>query len=160
MSFLSSSGRCRVPVEHDAKPHGGRGTVAPVGEVRELRVTLTVEDFDRGVAFYRDALGLEQLADWSSENGRVVVLGGGRATLELFDEAQARYVDELEAGARVSGAVRLAFEVADSEATAVRLVEAGAEQVAPAVTTPWEDRNVRVRSPDGLQLTLFTPAGE
>jgi catechol 2,3-dioxygenase-like lactoylglutathione lyase family enzyme len=131
-----------------------------VGEVRELRVTLTVEDFDRAVAFYRDALGLEELADWSSENGRVVVLGGGRATLELFDEAQARYVDELEAGARVSGPVRLAFDVADSEGAADRLVDAGAEQLAPAVTTPWNDRNVRVQSPDSLQLTLFTPGGD
>src|SRR5690348_3543719 len=114
-----------------------------MADVRELRVALTVEDFDRAVAFYRDALGLEQLADWTSEDGRVVVLGGGRATLELFDAAQARYVDEIEAGGPVSGPVRLAFEVGDSEATAQRLVEAGAEQVASAVTTPWDDRNWR-----------------
>lgn len=127
--------------------------------MRELRVALTVEDFDRAVAFYRDALGLEELADWSSENGRVIVLGAGRATLELFDEAQARYVDEVEAGAPVSGRVRLAFEVSDSERAAQRLADAGARQIAPAVTTPWKDRNVRVESPDGLQLTLFTPSG-
>jgi catechol-2,3-dioxygenase len=31
----------------------------------EFRVVLTVPDFDEAVAFYRDALGLEQLADWS-----------------------------------------------------------------------------------------------
>jgi hypothetical protein len=24
------------------------------------------------------------------------------------------------------------------------------------VTTPWGDRNARVRAPDGMQLTLFT----
>jgi predicted enzyme related to lactoylglutathione lyase len=29
-----------------------------MGNVTELRVALTVEDFDRAVAFYRDALGL------------------------------------------------------------------------------------------------------
>jgi lactoylglutathione lyase len=46
--------------------------------------------------------------------------------------------------------------VADSEETARRLAAAGGEQVAPAVTTPWGDRNARVRSPDGMQLTLFT----
>jgi methylmalonyl-CoA/ethylmalonyl-CoA epimerase len=126
-------------------------------EVRRLRVVLTVEDFDRAVAFYRDALGLEQLADWSSEDGRVVALAAGQATLELFDEAQARHVDEIEAGARVSGAVRLAFEVDDSDAAARRLVEAGAEPVSEPVMTPWRDRNVRVQTPDGLQLTLFTP---
>ena len=127
-----------------------------MGDVTELRVTLTVADFDEALAFYRDALGLAQLADWSSEDGRVVVLEAGRATLELFDEAQAETVDAIEAGRRVAGAVRLALRVPDSEETARRLVAAGAEQVAPPVTTPWGDRNTRVRAPDGMQLTLFT----
>jgi len=86
------------------------------------------------------------------------VLEAGRAALELFDEAQADYVDRNEAGHRVSGPVRLAFEVPDSEEAARRLVEAGAERVAEPVTTPWGDRNARVRAPDGLQLTLFTAA--
>lgn len=124
--------------------------------VTELRVALTVPDFDAAVAFYRDELGLEQLADWSSAEGRVVLLAAGRATLELFDEAQAGMVDRIEAGRRVSGQVRLALEVGDSESTAQRLVAAGAEEVAPPVTTPWGDRNARVRAPDGMQLTLFT----
>ena len=122
----------------------------------ELRVALTVADFDEALRFYRDALGLEQLADWTSETGRVVLLGAGRATLELLDEAQAETVDAIEAGARVSGAVRLALEVPDSEETARQLVNAGGEQVASPITTPWHDRNVRVRAPDGMQLTLFT----
>jgi catechol 2,3-dioxygenase-like lactoylglutathione lyase family enzyme len=126
-------------------------------DVREFRVVLTVPDFDAAVAFYRDALGLKQVADWSSEEGRVVLLEGGRATLELFDERQAETVDRIEAGRRVSGTARLAFEVGDSEVTAARLVEAGAEEIAAATMTPWGDRNARVRAPDGMQLTLFTP---
>lgn len=125
--------------------------------VTELRVALTVPDFERALAFYRDALELEQIADWSSADGRVVVLAAGRATLELFDEAQAALVDGIEAGRRVSGTVRLAFEVGDSKAVALRLVAAGGEAVAPPVTAPWGDRNARVRAPDGMQLTLFTP---
>jgi lactoylglutathione lyase len=127
-----------------------------VSDVTELRVALTVPDFEAALAFYRDALGLEQIADWSSDDGRVVVLDGGLATLELFDEAQADFVDRIEAGRRVSGPVRLALEVADSESTARRLVEAGGKAVAAPVTTPWGDRNARVRAPDGMQLTLFT----
>lgn len=129
-----------------------------MAEVTEFRVALTVPDFDRALAFYRDALGLEQIADWSGDNGRVVLLEAGRATLELFDEAQAAYVDSIEAGARVSGVVRLALEVDHSEATARRLIEAGGSEVAPPVTTPWGDRNARVLAPDGMQLTLFTLA--
>ena len=127
-----------------------------MGNVTELRVALTVEDFDRAVVFYRDALGLEQLADWSSATGRVVVLEAGRATLELFDAAQAESVDAIEAGRRVSGPVRLALRVADSGDMAERLVAAGAERVAPPVITPWGDRNARVQAPDGMQLTLFS----
>lgn len=125
-------------------------------QVRELRVALTVPDFDTALRFYRDAVGLEQIADWSSEGGRVALLEAGHATLELFDEAQAETVDRIEAGRRVSGIVRLALDVADSTSTARRLVEAGAEEVAPPVTTPWGDLNARVRAPDGMQLTLFT----
>ena len=128
-----------------------------MSHVTELRVALTVEDFDRAVAFYRDALGLEQIADWSSATGRVVVLEAGRATLELFDSAQAESVDAIEAGRRVSGTVRFALQVEDSGDMAERLVAAGAARVAPPVTTPWGDRNARVRAPDGMQLTLFTP---
>jgi len=124
--------------------------------VTELRIALTVQDFDQALAFYRDALGLEQIADWSSEAGRVVALDAGRATLELFDDAQAETVDAVEAGRRVSGSVRLAAKVTDSEDMARRLVAAGAAQVAPPVMTPWGDRNARVRAPDGMQLTLFT----
>ena len=70
-------------------------------EVAEFRVVLTVPDFDKTVGFYRDALGLEQLADWSDEDGRVILLSAGRATLELFDQAQAEKVDAIEAGRRV-----------------------------------------------------------
>ena len=127
-----------------------------MANVTELRVALTVQDFGQALAFYRDTLGLELLADWSSETGRVVVLDAGRATLELLDDAQAETVDTIEAGRRVSGTVRLALQVADSEDIAERLVAAGAVRVAPPVVTPWGDRNARVQAPDGMQLTLFT----
>jgi catechol 2,3-dioxygenase-like lactoylglutathione lyase family enzyme len=125
--------------------------------VTELRIALTVQDFDQALAFYRDALGLDQIADWSSGTGRVVLLDAGRATLELLDDAQAETVDAIEAGRRMSGTVRLAVQVADSEDLAARLVAAGGGQVAPPVLTPWGDRNARVQAPDGMQLTLFTP---
>jgi lactoylglutathione lyase len=122
----------------------------------ELRVVLTVPDFDEALAFYRDALGFEQVADWSGENGRVILLEAGRATLELFDERQADHVDRIEAGRRVSGPVRLAVEVDDLDGAARRLVAAGADAEAPPVVPPWGGRNSRLRSPDGMQLTLFS----
>jgi catechol 2,3-dioxygenase-like lactoylglutathione lyase family enzyme len=122
----------------------------------ELRVALTVPDFDAAVAFYRDALGLAQLADWSGEDGRVLLLDAGRATIELFDERQAESVDRIEAGRRVSGQVRLAVEVEDGDDVARRLLAAGAEAMAEPVVPPWGGRNARLRTPDGMQLTLFS----
>ncbi len=145
-----------APQRETWKPTAPADVRPRMAEITELRVALTVPDFDAALAFYRDALGLEQLADWSSETGRVILLGAGSATLELLDEAQAETVDAVEAGARVSGVVRLALEVPDSVQTARRLVTAGGEEVAPPVSTPWGDRNVRVRAPDGMQLTLFS----
>ncbi|SEC19308.1 Glyoxalase-like domain-containing protein [Nocardioides exalbidus] len=125
-------------------------------EVQELRITLTVDDFDAAVAFYRDALGLAQLEDWSSDDGRVLLLDAGRATLELFDERQAAMVDDLEVGQRVSGKVRFALRVPSAADASAALVGAGATSVAPARTTPWGDTNARVAAPDGMQLTLFS----
>src|SRR5215813_3365725 len=110
-----------------------------------LRVVLTVPDFDEAVRFYRDTLGLEQLADWSGADGRVILLDVGHATLELFDEQQAESVDRIEAGKRVSGTVRLALEVDDLDGTAQRLIAAGAESEAPPVAPPWGGRNARLR---------------
>jgi catechol 2,3-dioxygenase-like lactoylglutathione lyase family enzyme len=121
-----------------------------------LRVVLTAPDFDEAVAFYRDALGLEQLADWSSGDGRVILLDAGHATLELFDERQAESVDRIEAGRRVSGQVRLALEVEDPDGAAQRLVAAGAAAEAAPLVPPWGGRNARLRTPDGMQLTLFS----
>ena len=127
-----------------------------MSDVQELRLVLTVSDFEAAVALYRDALGLAELADWGEGDAKIVVLDAGRATLELVNEEQAATIDRVEVGRRISGPVRIAFKVADSEATAERLVHGGAETVSGAVTTPWNDRNVRMRSQEGMQLTLFT----
>src|SRR5690242_4114786 len=110
-----------------------------MSQVQEFRIALTVADFDAAVRLYRDALGLPELADWSSEQGRVLLLDAGRATLELFDESQAAMVDDIEVGQRVSGRVRLALRVPDADAVATALVEAGAVAAGTPVDTPWGD---------------------
>ena len=121
----------------------------------ELRLVLTVDDFDGALAFYRDALGLPERESWEATgDARIAILDAGRATLELVNEAQAAAIDAIEVGRRVAGPVRIAFAVDDSVDTALRLVDAGAEQLADPVVTPWSDRNVRVRLPDGMQLTV------
>ena len=122
----------------------------------ELRLVLTVDDFDAAVALYRDGLGMQELPAFESSGGRIALLDAGRATVEVIDEAQAAAIDEIEVGRRVAGPMRIALEVEDSAAAAKLLVEAGAEQLAEPVETPWGDRNVRIASTDGMQLTLFS----
>ena len=125
-----------------------------MGRVKQLRLVVTVDDFDRALAFYRDALGLETEAVFSSAGGRIVLLDAGRATLELTDATHAAYIDEVEVGRRVAGAIRVAFEVDDSRVATDALVGAGAELIAPPTETPWRSLNARLEGPD-LQLTLF-----
>ena len=121
----------------------------------ELRVALTVRDFERSVKFYCEGLGLEPAAIWNNDGGQALMLNMGNATLEVFDERQAEVIDQLEAGKRVSGQIRFALQVPDLTAAMERLLAHGATLVHPPVTTPWGDHNVRLQDPDGLQITLF-----
>lgn len=127
--------------------------------IRELRLVVTVEDHAAAVRFYRDVLGLPELADFSSAEGNVVLLDAGRATVEVVDQRQAQFIDRVEVGRRVAGHVRVAFEVADAAATTATLRGAGAEVLAEPVRTPWNSLNSRLAAPDGLQLTLFEEVG-
>jgi len=130
-------------------------TLNEKGPVRELRVALTVEDFERAVALYGGALGLRVVKEWVEPRGRGAIFAAGAATIEVLDRPQAEYIDDVAAGERVSGPVRLALGVADVQGVSDSLQGGGAEAVAAPVTTPWGDFNRRLRAPDGMQLTLF-----
>jgi lactoylglutathione lyase len=127
--------------------------------VRELRLVVTVEDHDDALRFYRDVLGLPELADYSSDEGKVILLDAGRATVEIVDRRQAQFIDRVEVGRGVAGHIRVAFEVADAATATAKLVEAGAAVLAEPVRTPWNSLNSRLTAPDGLQLTLFEELG-
>ena len=128
---------------------------SPAG-VRQLRLVVTAPDFDVALHFYRDVLGLPEAFAVSSPDGRVAILDAGRATLELADPAHADYIDEVEVGRRVAGAIRVAFEVGDTTTSTQVLADAGATVIARPVATPWGSLNSRLDAPAGLQLTLFS----
>jgi lactoylglutathione lyase len=121
----------------------------------EFRVSLTADNFDKTVSFYRDVLGLPLANDWSTPQGRCIVLSVEKATIEIVDNAQAARIDGIEVGQRVSGQVRFAFQFSDVQ-TAMRDARvAGAKIIHEPVATPWKDINARILSPDGMQVTLF-----
>ena len=128
--------------------------------VSELRLVVTVDDYDEALRFFRDVLGLPVAATYDSFEGRATLLDCGRARLELFDNAQARHIDEVEVGRRVAGRIRVAFEVDDTPSTTALLEDAGANVLAPPTRTPWGSLNARIEAPAGLQLTLFCDAPE
>lgn len=129
--------------------------------IRQLRLVVTAEDCSEAVAFYRDVLGMGQLAVWASpDGGQVTLLDAGRATLEITDPRNAAFVDEVEVGRRVAGHIRVALEVDDSRAATSSAVAAGADLVAEPTETPWRSLNARLEGPGGLQLTLFEELGE
>jgi lactoylglutathione lyase len=123
--------------------------------VRELRLVVTASDYDEALRFYRDVLGMAELAAFADGGGRVSLLDGGRATLELSDIAHAEHIDRLEVGRRVAGHVRVALRVDDAAEATDRLVAGGATLVSEPVATPWGSLNSRLEAPAGLQLTLF-----
>ena len=123
--------------------------------ILELRVALTVREYERSVKFYCDGLGIEPAAIWNNGDGHALILDMGKATLEVFDEAQAETIDQLEAGQRVSGQIWFALQVPDLKSAMERLLVHGATLVHPPIMTPWGDYNVRLQDPDGMQITLF-----
>src|SRR3954447_690681 len=121
--------------------------------VRELRLVLTTDDYDAAVALCRDVLGMPVSAEYlSEEQGRVVILEAGVATLEIGDVAHGAYVDEGEVGRRGAGHVRVALRVDDATTATSAAADAGAEVLAPPTVTPWRSLNARLQAPGGLQI--------
>ena len=123
--------------------------------VDELRVVLTVEDFQSSLSVLRDVLGMEVVAQFDDGGGPVVLLSAGRATIELSDRAHSDHIDGLEVGRTVPVPVRLAVHVPDTETATAALIAAGLTLLGPPAATPWGSINSRVVGPAGVQLTLF-----
>ena len=127
--------------------------------VKQMRLVVEAEDYDEAVAFYRDVLGLPvELSLAGPDGAHVTIFEAGRATLELANPAQKRYIDDVEVGRDVARKYRVAFEV-DDVRSAFTLVEGGAAMLAPPTETPWQSLNARLEGPAGLQLTLFQEPG-
>ena len=123
--------------------------------VREVRVAITVDDYEGALALWRDALGLDVAEAWDRPDGRGTILAGGRATIEIVDRPQAETIDQVEVGERVTGVLRLALQVDDAETATQDLTAVGAHHLAGPRITPWGDRTARVVLPGDIQVTLF-----
>ena len=120
--------------------------------LRNLSPALTVDDLERSLAFYVDALGFTVEERWEEE-GKLqgVMLLAGTCRLGLSQDDWKKGRD------RQKGVgFRLYAETAqDLDALGARLREHGVEPDGPKVE-PWGNRALTVEDPDGFKLTLST----
>lgn len=136
-------------------------TSGHVRRVKQLRVVVEAQDYDAAVRFYRDVLGMDEIAAFS-EGGddRVAILEAGRATFEIASPAHKVAIDRVEAGGIPSPTIRIAFEVDDAQEATRDAEQGGATVVAQPVLTPWMSLNSRLEAPAGLTITLFEETQE
>ena len=97
----------------------------------------------------------EQAAFAGPGGAEVTILDAGRATFEIANPAQRKFIDEVEVGRAVAPRIRLAFEVDDVAGVTGALVAAGATELAGPRPTPFGSVNARLEAPAELQITLF-----
>jgi lactoylglutathione lyase len=109
-----------------------------------------VSDVEKSLAFYRDALGLQVLREYSSEQGRFTLIylaapGDEQAQIELTHN----WDPEVYTGGRNFGHV--AYAVDDIYATCQRLQQHEVTIARP----PRDGRMAFVRSPDQISIELL-----
>ena len=118
------------------------------------RCFLQVNDPDRALEFYRDALGLDVRNDVAKESLRWITVGApGQPDVELVltnflngSPADTETMAALVAKGAMNG---VHFHADDLDATFARLRDAGAEIVQEPADQPWGVRDGAVRDPSG-----------
>lgn len=130
--------------------------------VTELRVTLTVEDFDQALAFYRDALGLEVRADVKYENMRWTTVGSPdqpdvNIVLEPpgADPNASQADRDTMADLLAKGLLRGVILTSDNlDATFERIQATGAEVLQEPMDMPYGVRDCAFRDPSGNMVRI------
>ncbi|GGT56097.1 VOC family protein [Streptomyces purpureus] len=128
--------------------------------LRTGHIGINVTDIERSLAFYRDVLALDVLAEGKEEGQRYVFLGqDGRLTLTLWQQADGSYAPGL------AGLHHLAFEAVSIErvrAAETRLKELGATFAHEGVVAHREGSasgGIFFHDPDGTRLEIYAPTG-
>ena len=118
--------------------------------MKYLHAMVRVRNLDASLAFFRDALGLQETRRKDYPQGRfTLVYLGAPANPEAEIELTFNYDDEDYGGARNFG--HLAYEVDDIYAACRRLQDHGVTINRP----PRDGRMAFVRSPDGISIELL-----
>jgi catechol 2,3-dioxygenase-like lactoylglutathione lyase family enzyme len=119
--------------------------------LRELSPGFTVDDLDRSIRFYTEALGFAVKQRWERDGkltGVMLVAGACEVALSQDDWAKGR-------GRSKGVGMRLYAETAqDLDALAARMRSKGAAPVGPKVES-WGARTLSVTDPDGFLITFY-----
>jgi uncharacterized glyoxalase superfamily protein PhnB len=118
--------------------------------------TLTVQDVDRSLAFYRDRLGLEQDLAERDEEGALFLASveAGDTVIMLTRAHPGMSHDARPSGVRLT----LLFDRGDDiDALLERLQGGGATVCSPIGNRPWGHRDFTVFDPDGYHVTIARP---
>jgi len=118
-----------------------------------LYTGIEVTDLDRSIRFYQEGLGMQVAG-----RGLVAATGGETATLHTPGSEQMLELNWYPSSKYTPGSEldHLAFEVADVEAAASRLVELGGRVVREVEHEPDYDL-AYVTDPDGIWIELVHP---
>jgi predicted enzyme related to lactoylglutathione lyase len=126
---------------------------------------IAVDDHDKALAFYRDALGLEVRNDVGFENLRWVTVGPpSQPDVEIVLEPaacpDASEADKLVIAQLMAKGLygRLVFRIEDCDATFEQVRATGAEVIQEPLDQPYGVRDCAFRDPAGNVVRLSQPA--
>ena len=114
---------------------------------------IPTRDLAASMSFYRDALGLEVLEEWSE-------LGRG-ALLRLAVNAEVELLELEGIPAQVEPRMGIGLEIDDRRVDEVyeRLLERGFDLKGPPRVRPWGKRGFGAVAPEGTPVNVYGPAG-
>ena len=136
-------------------------------DIRLSQCFIAVDDHDKALAFYRDALGLEVRNDVRFEGMRWVTVGSpSQPDMDIVLEppladpnaspADRETMAELLAKGLLRGVI---FRTDDCDATFERIRSAGAEVLQEPIDQPYGVRDCAFRDPSGNMLRFSQPRG-
>jgi uncharacterized glyoxalase superfamily protein PhnB len=131
-----------------AQPESFRG--------RELSVSLSCDDLQKSLAWYRDVVGFHAAQEYAGPDGAVravrLMAGGVRLLIGQDDGARGR---DRQKGVGFSLHITTTQDI---DELAARIKERGGVLEDEPMDAPWGPRIFRVKDPDGVLITISTAA--
>lgn len=121
--------------------------------------TLTVQDVDASISFYRDKLGFASDFSLQDTNGKTF-LGSVEVgdTVIMFESSDPNEPDSANRGTPCGINLTICFPRShDLDALCTELRREGVPIVCDIGDRPWGNRDFTIRDPDGYQLILARP---